>query len=179
MRTAIVRDAEPRDLAAIVDIYNDVIHTSDAIWLDEHVTHADRLAWYDELVAAGFPVLVAVDAADDDQVTGYASFGTFRSKAGYWPTVEHTIHVHRDHRGHGVGQALLDALVERAIRLDKRVLVAGVDGGNHGSIRFHERNGFREVGRLPAIGRKFDRPVDLVLLQLDLPAPTSAPGTRG
>lgn len=174
--STIVRDAEPRDLPAIVDIYNDVIDTSDAIWLDEHVTHADRLAWYDELVIAGFPVLVAVDEADDDQVAGYASFGTFRAKAGYWPTVEHTIHVHRDHRGRGVGQALLDALVVRAIRLDKRVMIAGIDGGNEGSIRFHQRNGFREVARMPNIGRKFDRPVDLVLLQRDLPAPPSDPG---
>lgn len=174
--TTVVRDAEPRDLHAIVEIYNDVIDTSDAIWLDEHVTHADRLAWYDELVVAGFPVLVAVDEADDDRVAGYASFGTFRAKAGYWPTVEHTIHVHRDHRGRGVGQALLDALVERATQHDKRVLVAGVDGGNAGSIRFHERNGFREVARMPGIGRKFGRPVDLVLLQLDLPAADTADG---
>lgn len=171
--STIVRDAEPRDLPAIVDIYNDVIDTSDAIWLDEHVTHADRLAWYDELVTAGLPVLVAVDEADDDLVAGYASFGTFRAKAGYWPTVEHTIHVHRDHRGRGVGQALLDVLVERATGSGKQVMIAGVDGGNEGSIRFHERNGFREVARMPGIGRKFDRPVDLVLLQLDLPAPES------
>jgi phosphinothricin acetyltransferase len=176
--TTIVRDAEPRDLPAIVDIYNDVIDTSDAIWLDEHVTQADRLAWYDELVASGLPVLVAVDQDDDDLVTGYGSFGTFRAKAGYWPTVEHTIHVHRDHRGRGIGQALLDALVERAISMDKAVMVAGVDAGNEGSIRFHERNGFREVGRLPAIGRKFDRPVDLVLLQRDLPVSSSDPASR-
>ncbi len=162
-----VQDAEPRDLHAIVDIYNDVIDTSDAIWLDEHVTHADRLAWYDEQVVAGFPVLVAVE--EGDHVVGYGSFGPFRTKAGYWPTVEHTIHVHRDHRGRGVGQALLDALVARAVALGKQVLVAGVDGGNGGSIRFHERNGFREVARMPGIGRKHDRPVDLVLLQLDLP----------
>lgn len=169
--TVVVRNAEPRHLAAVVDIYNDVIDTSDAIWLDDHVTHADRLAWYDEQVAAGFPVLVAVSDADDDAVLGYGSFGPFRAKAGYWPTVEHTIHVHRDHRGRGVGQALLDALVARAIADGRRVLVAGADAGNDGSIRFHERNGFREVGRMPAIGRKRGRPVDLVLLQLDLPEP--------
>ena len=165
----VVRDAEPRDVAAIVAIYNDVIDTSDAIWLDEHVTHADRLAWYDEQVTAGFPVLVADDGTG--AVTGYGSFGPFRTKAGYWPTVEHTIHVHRDHRRRGVGQALLDALVDRAVQDGRRVLVAGVDAGNHGSLRFHERNGFREVARMPGIGRKFDRPVDLVLLQRDLPAP--------
>ncbi|MBX3283935.1 MAG: N-acetyltransferase family protein [Acidimicrobiales bacterium] len=174
--TVVVRDAEPRDLPAIVDIYNEVIDTSDAIWLDEHVTHADRLAWYDEQVAAGFPVLVAVADGDDDHVVGYGSFGPFRAKAGYWPTVEHTIHVHRDHRGRGVGQALLDDLLRRAAADGRRVVVAGVDGGNEGSIRFHERNGFREVARMPGIGRKWGRPVDLVLLQLDLPDPAPSGG---
>ena len=78
--TWVVRAAEPRDLPAVVDIYNDVIDTSDAIWLDEHVTHADRLAWYDEQVTAGFPVLVAVDEGDTDQVAGYGSFAPFRAK---------------------------------------------------------------------------------------------------
>jgi phosphinothricin acetyltransferase len=54
--------------------------------------------------------------------------------------------------------------------MGKSVLVAGVDGGNEASIRFHERLGFREVARMPAVGRKFGEPVDLVLLQKDLPA---------
>lgn len=163
-----VQDAEPRDLHAIVDIYNDVIDTSDAIWLDEHVTHADRLAWYDEQVVAGFPVLVAVE--EGDHVVGYGSFGPFRTKAGYWPTVEHTILLTPEGRGHGVGQALLDELVERCRAAGRRVMVAGCDGGNVGAIRFHQRNGFHEVARMPAVGRKRGRPVDLVLLQLDLTA---------
>lgn len=161
----IVRDASAADLAAITDIYNDVIDTSDAIWLDEHVHLADRIAWFEHQSITGQPVLVA---ADGDVVLGYGSFAEFRSKSGYWPTVEHTIHVHADHRGVGVGQALLDALVERAETLGKHVMIAGADGGNTGSIRFHERNGFRIVGTMPGVGRKHGRPVDLILLQREI-----------
>ncbi|MEZ5204783.1 MAG: GNAT family N-acetyltransferase [Acidimicrobiales bacterium] len=71
-------------------------------------------------------------------------------------------------RGRGVGAVLIDALIERARSNGKHVLVAGCDGGNEGAIRFHERHGFRKVADMPAIGRKRGKPVDLVLLQLDL-----------
>ena len=67
-----------------------------------------------------------------------------------------------------MGAALMDALIERARADGKHVLVAGCDGGNEGAIRFHERLGFRKVADMPAIGRKRGRPVDLVLLQIDL-----------
>jgi len=168
----IVRDAVAADVATITAIYNDVIDTSDAIWLDQHVTVEDRLAWFADQEASGLPVVVAVD--DDGSVIGYGSLAPFRAKSGYWPTVENTIHIADGHRGQGVGQAVLDALVQRAVLLGKRVMVAGSDGGNDGSIRFHQRNGFVEVARMPGIGRKEGRPVDLVLLQLDLPHPSTS-----
>ena len=167
----IVRDASAADLGAITEIYNDVIDSSDAIWLDEHVTLADRIAWFEHQSFTGQPVLVAVDG---DTVLGYGSFGEFRAKSGYWPSVEHTIHVHADHRGVGIGQALLDALVERAEAMGKHVMIAGSDAGNTGSIRFHERNGFRVVATMPAVGRKHGRPVDLILLQRELAPPEAS-----
>ncbi|QXC62965.1 GNAT family N-acetyltransferase [Aquihabitans sp. G128] len=172
-----VRDATADDVAAITDIYNQVVATSDAIWRDEPVTVADRQAWFAAQQATGMPALVAVDAGG--AVVGFASFVQFRTIPGYFPSVEHTIHVADGHRGQGVGGRLLDALVERAVAMGKAVMIAGADGGNLGSIRFHERAGFREVARLPGVGRKHGRPVDLVLLQRDLPAPPDAPdGSR-
>jgi L-amino acid N-acyltransferase YncA len=176
----IIREASAADLPAITEIYNDVIDTSDAIWLDEHVTLADRMAWFEHQGFTGQPVLVAVsdDGTDDGTIEGdllgYASFGEFRAKAGYWPTVEHTIHIRADHRGAGIGQALLDALVERAEAMGKHVMIAGVDAGNAGSIRFHERNGFRLVASMPGVGRKNGRPVDLILMQREL-TPSDGP----
>ena len=83
-------------------------------------------------------------------------------------TVEHTVHVREDQWGSGVGRTLVDALLERARAAGKRVIVAAVDGDNDGSIRFHERLGFVQVARLPGVGFKHDRWLDLVLLQRDV-----------
>ena len=113
------------------------------------------------------PVRVLV-AEDDAGLLGYCAYFPFRDKAGHWPTVEHTILLGPNARGRGVGAVLMDALIERARSNGKHVLVAGCDGGNEGAIRFHERHGFRKVADMPAIGRKRGKPVDLVLLQLDL-----------
>ncbi len=168
----IVRDAVEADVAAILAIYNQVLMTSAAIWRDEPVTLEDRLAWFHAQQDQGFPVLIAVDSSEVDQTgptVGYASFGAFRPWPGYYPTVEHSIHVADGSRGRGVGQMLLDGLTERATAMGKSVMVAGIDAGNVGSIRFHQRSGFREVARMEGIGRKFGEPLDLVLMQRDLP----------
>lgn len=165
----LIRDATADDVPAITAIYNQVIAESDAIWLDDPLPEADRLAWFERQQEAGHPVLVA-EPDGGGRLLGYCAYFPFRDKSGYWPTVEHTILLAPGERGHGVGQALLEALIERARHAGKQVMVAGCDGGNEGAIRFHQRNGFHEVARMPGVGRKRGRPVDLVLLQLDLPS---------
>lgn len=90
---------------------------------------------------------------------------------GYRFTVEHTIHVAERAWGQGVGRALMMALVDHARAAGKRTMVAGIDGTNTGSVRFHARLGFREVGRLDGIGDKWGRRLDLVLMQHHLDRP--------
>jgi L-amino acid N-acyltransferase YncA len=101
-------------------------------------------------------------------VVGFAAYGSFRG-SGKWPgyrhTVEHTIHVHKDYWGRGIGRSLLNALIERARSNDVHVMVAAVDGANQDSISFHERLGFTTVARMPEVGRKFDQWLELVLMQ--------------
>jgi L-amino acid N-acyltransferase len=79
--------------------------------------------------------------------------------------VEHTIHVREDHWGSGVGRRLMSQLLESAQSLGKHVMEGAVTGENEASIRFHERLGFVEVARMPQVGAKFGRWLDLVLLQ--------------
>ena len=104
----------------------------------------------------------------DGTVVGFATYEHFRGE-GKWPgyaaTKELSIHVARSAWGAGVGRRLMDELVERARSSGVHVLVAGIDGDNAGSIRFHERLGFEVVGRMPEIGLKFGRRLDLVLMQ--------------
>ena len=157
-----VRDAAEDDLAALVAIYNDVIATSTATYTTALVTLEDRRQWWRARVAAGYPVLVAVD---ESGVSGFATFGEFRPWPGYRFTVEHTVHVRSDRRGGGVGTRLLEALFPRAAALGKHMMIAGVDAANVASIRFHERLGFERAGCLREVGHKFDRWLDLVFLQ--------------
>jgi phosphinothricin acetyltransferase len=160
--TPIVRPATPADLPAILAIYNDAVVSTTAIWNDAMVDLAERTRWYEARLAGGFPVLVAeVDGA----VAGYASYGAFRAFEGYARTSELSVYVEKDQRGGGIGRTLLGALVEEAEWRGVHVLVAGIEAGNTASIRLHEKAGFVETGRMPEVGRKFGRWLDLVWMQ--------------
>ena len=169
-----IRDAAEGDVAGITAIYNDAVENSTATWNVTTVDRADRSAWLRSRAAAGYPVLVAVDEAEE--VLGYASFGDYRPFDGYKHTVEHSVYVRNDQQGRGIGQALMEELIEQAQGLGKHVMVAGIEAGNEGSIRLHEKLGFERVGLLPQVGSKFGRWLDLAFLQLMLdtaPVPAS------
>lgn len=157
-----IRDAHEGDLPGILAVYNDVIASSTAIYSDQPVTLENRRGWWEGRVAQGYPVLVA---ADTTGVLGFASFGDFRAWPGYRFTVEHSVHVRADHRGRGIGRALMETLIPRASALGKHVMVAGVDASNAASLRFHERLGFERVAHFREVGFKFERWLDLVFLQ--------------
>lgn len=161
-----IRDARPADAEGIAAIYNDAVAHTTAIWNDATVDAADRAAWIAARQASGYPVLVAVDRGDT--VVGYASFGDWRPFDGYRHTVEHSVYVRSDQRGGGIGRALMLTLIERARRLGKHVMVAGVEAGNEGSLRLHERLGFEHAGTLRQVGTKFGAWLDLTFLQLTL-----------
>ncbi len=157
-----ITDATEADLPGVVEIYNEVIANSTAVYSSDPVTLADRLSWWRARCAQGYPVLVARAA---DGVCGFSTFGDFRAWPGYRFTVEHSVHVRADGRSRGVGTALVQGLFPRAAALGKHVMIAGVDAANAASIRFHERLGFVQSGRLSEVGFKFDRWLDLVFLQ--------------
>ena len=157
-----IRDATEADLPAILAIHNDAITTSTAIFSFHPVDLDNRRAFLAERRARGFPFLVA---AEEDVVLGYASFGDFRPHDGYFKTVEHSIYVGRDYRRRGVAALLLPPLIERAKALGKHVMVGGLDAANKASIALHERFGFTAVGLMPEVGHKFDRYLDLLLMQ--------------
>ena len=160
-----IREALPADAAGIADIYNDAVLNTTAIWNDITVDEATRAEWTADHERHGFPVFVA---SDGDKVLGYATYGDFRPHDGFRHTVEHSVYVRADQRGSGIGLALMERLLDAARENGVHVMVAAIESGNTGSLRLHEKLGFVETGRMPEVGTKFGRWLDLVLLQLTL-----------
>ena len=157
----LIRDATEGDLPGILAIYNHVIATSDAVYTETPATLEDRQVWLSARRASNYPVLVAVE----DAVLGFASFGDFRPWPGYALSVEHSVHVHHDARGRGIGSALVRRLIDDARALGKHVMIGGIDAENAASIALHARLGFTEAGRLRQVARKFGHWLDLVFMQ--------------
>ncbi|MTB87538.1 N-acetyltransferase [Aeromicrobium senzhongii] len=160
---ATIREATPADLPAILDIHNEAILNTTAIWDETPAELADRVRWYENLVTAGYPVLVAETGGT---VAGYASYGPFRTRSSYRHTVENSVYVHRDHRRRGIARELLVALLGHAYDdADVHVVLALIESGNTVSIELHEDLGFEQTGHLAEVGRKFDRWLDLTILR--------------
>jgi len=161
-----VRVATEADVGAIAAIYADAVATGTASWELAPPDEAAMRERFRAIRRAGYPYLVAVRG---DAVAGYAYASAFRPREGYRHTVEDSIYVARDARGRGVGRALLAALVDACVAAGYRQMVAVIGGVEDvASIRLHAAQGFVDVGRLPAVGRKFGRWLDCVHMQRPL-----------
>ncbi len=161
-----LRDATEADLPGIMDIYNDAVAHTTAIWNEVLVDLPNRKEWFAARKAKGFPVLVAEVG---DKVAGYASYGDWRAFDGYRHTVEHSVYVHRDVRGGGIGRLLMQELIARAAANGVHVMIAAIESENAASIRLHETLGFRVAGNFSEVGTKFGRWLDLTCMELKIP----------
>ncbi len=161
-----IRHATFEDLEAILEIYNDAVLNTVAIWNEQTVDLRNRREWLVQHHEHGYPVLVGVN--DNDDVLGYATFGDWRPWEGYRHSVEHSVYVRADQRGTGIGKRLMSELIDCARGCGKHVMVAGIEASNEGSIRLHEKLGFQEIGTLREVGSKFGRWLDLTFMQLIL-----------
>lgn len=168
-----IRDAVETDLPGILEITNEAIANTTAVWSLAPATLEARRAWLLDRRGRGFPVLVADGGG---AVLGFASYGEYRPWDGHLHTVEHSLYVHPDAQGRGVGRALLAALVERAEAQGKHAMVAGIEAGNAASVALHRRAGFEQAGLLREVGRKFGRWLDLLFMQKLLPGPAHPDG---
>jgi len=158
-------DCDATHLEAIRAIFNREIETSTALWEDIFRSAEEVRAWWDVKVEAGFPV---IGAFDGETLVGFATYGQFRPKSGYRYSVEHSIYLVPTHRGQGIGRQLLGAIVERARSEGMHAIIGVIEAGNSASCRLHESAGFELVGKLPEVGRKFDRWLDACFYQKTL-----------
>lgn len=169
--TRLVDCTHDRHAQAILDIFNDAIVTSTALYDYQPRPLAGMAAWFAAKAQGGFPVIGLEDGAGT--LLAFGSFGTFRAFPAYKYTVEHSVYVHQDHRGRGLGAQVMQALIAAARDRQLHALVGAIDATNAGSIALHQRLGFRHVGTLPQVGFKFGRWLDLAFWQLTLDTPAA------
>jgi Sortase and related acyltransferases len=157
-----LRLAERRDAEAIGSIYNPEVLESTVTFDLVPRSIDDQLAWLDEH-AGGHPAIVATNA--DGEVVGFGSLSPYRPRAAYSTTVEDSVYVHREHRGAGVGAALLGELVRLGTAHGFHSAIARIVGNHEASIALHARCGFATIGTEREVGRKFGRWLDVVLMQ--------------
>jgi phosphinothricin acetyltransferase len=158
-----LRDAREEDLQAILDIYNDVIINTTAVYSEKPHTLEMRKNWYDDRINNNFPVFVA---DMDGHVAGFSSFGHFRIWPCYRYTVEVSVYVERSFRGKGISKILLGALIDRAAAMNLHAVIAGISADNEISIKLHRSFGFNEVAEFKEVGYKFGRWLDLKFFEM-------------
>lgn len=161
----VIIDADSSHLSAILDIYNHAIIHTTATWDSTLVDLENRRKWWKDRVDNGFPVLVAIR---EDTVLGYASYGPFRPFHGYRYTVEHSVYVKENAQRRGIASLLIATLEQRAKQQGMHVMIGGIDASNEASLQLHTKLGYLETARMPEVGHKFGRYLDLVLMQKKL-----------
>ncbi len=170
-----IRALEGGDLPAVQAIYAHHVATSLGTFETEPPDLNEMRARHASIAQAGLPYLAA---ELDGRILGYAYANPFRPRAAYRSTVEDSIYVAPAAVGGGIGQALLNALIERCTALGVRQMLAVIgDSQNAASIGAHRACGFAYVGVLTSVGRKFDRWVDVVIMQRALGSGDATPPT--
>lgn len=162
----VIRPAVAADIPAITAIYGHAVQHGTATFEVNVPDEAEMASRLRALVDGGFPYLVA---EIDGVVRGYAYAGLYRSRVAYRYTLEDSIYIAPDFWGRGIGAALIERLIADATGLGFRQLIAVIgDLSQIASIGLHRAAGFRRVGTFEAVGFKFGRWLDTVLMQRSL-----------
>ena len=158
-----------RHAGAILEIFNEAIQNSTALYDYKPRAPQSMVGWFEAKRAGAFPVVGVED--ESGVLLAFGSYGTFRAWPAYKYTVEHSVYVHKDHRGRGLGRVVVQELIAAARGQDLHAMMAAIDATNAASIAMHVRLGFKHVGTLPQVGFKFGRWLDLAFYQMLLDTP--------
>ncbi len=171
-----LRGAASADLEAIAAIYAHHVESGTGSFELDAPTAGEMHRRWRDVVERGLPYVVATLAPHDATIAGYAYASLYRTRPAYRYTVEDSVYVDPSCTGRGVGRALLAAIIDACAPLGYRQMVAVIGGSdNAASIGLHAALGFERVGCLTAVGRKFDRWLDTVLMQRALGPGAAAP----
>lgn len=163
-----IRSAQEKDLQDILDIYNDAVLNTTAVYTYKAQTLDTREIWYKQKMEEGYPVIVN---ELDNKVVGFATFGPFRPWPAYKYSIEHSIYVDGSYRRKGIATSLLKEIIAIANEREYMTLIAGIDAANEKSIAMHKNFGFVHSGTIKKAGYKFNTWLDLAFYQLNLNGP--------
>jgi len=173
MSNVSIRPATVADIPAITRVYAHAVRHGTASFELEPPDEAEMTRRQRALLDAGYPYLVA---EADGAVMGYAYVGPYRTRPAYRYTVENSIYIAPDAQRRGIGRMLLDRLIIESETRGYRLMIAVIgDSAQAPSIELHRAAGFKMVGAFEAVGYKFDRWLDSVLMQRPLGLGASAP----
>lgn len=168
-----IRPATVADIPAITAIYAHAVQHGTATFEIDPPSEGEIADRFRALAEAGFPYLVAEHCGE---VRGYAYAGLYRTRFAYRYTLEDSIYVDPDCHGRGIGRALIDHLLSQAGARGFRQMIAVIgDSEQVASIALHRAAGFRMVGTFAAVGFKFGRWLDTVLMQRPLGSGATTP----
>jgi phosphinothricin acetyltransferase len=156
-----LRPATLADAASIADIYNYEVENTTATMDLVPRSLTEQQEWLAERSGA-FAAIVAVLGG---QVVGFASLSPYKERAAYRPTVEDSVYVRRDMGRRGIGKLLLTGVIDLAATSGFHSVMARIEASGEASRALHTACGFREVGVEIEVGRKFNRWLDMVLMQ--------------
>ena len=170
----IIRCEQSRHADAILDIFNEAIAHSTALFDYKPRTAETMTAWFEAKDRGSYPV-IGIES-DEGELIGFGSYGSFRAWSAYKYSVEHSLYVKDGFRGRGLGNILLREIIAAAAEQNYHVLIGGIEAANTASIALHERMGFSHCGTIAHAGYKFGRWLDLAFYQLILPTPAEPNG---
>jgi L-amino acid N-acyltransferase len=165
VQTITIRNATENDIQPMLDIYNEIIENTTAIFQYDLHTLEMRASWFAQKQKENYPVFIA---EENDAIVGFSTFGQFRNWQAYKYSVENSVYVKAGCRGKGVGKLLLQPLIDSAKQMQLHTIIAGIVADNESSIALHKQFGFVEVAHFKEVGFKFDKWLDLKFFQLML-----------
>ncbi len=156
-----IRPAQLSDLNTITEIYNEAIRTTTATFDTEPKTKDEQKAWFDSH-GPRYPILVA---ESNGVVIGWACLSKWSDRCGYSGTAEISLYVKQEFRGKGIGKGLMEAIISEGKRVGLHTVIGRIAEGNDVSVHLAESLGFRHIGVMKEVGRKFGRLLDVHLMQ--------------
>jgi L-amino acid N-acyltransferase YncA len=168
-----IRPSSHADVGALTAIYaHHVLHGTGTFEITPP-SEGDMAERRADVLSKGLPYLVLEDGSG---VIGFAYCNWFKPRPAYRFSAEDSIYLAPAATGRGLGRLLLQELIAQAERAGVRKLIAVIgDSANQGSIGVHQSCGFQAVGVLSACGWKFDRWLDVVLMERFIGAGNTTP----